>query len=155
LIFFIFRPSKIHVSLTGVVSSLFPLWFRLASDRCRHAVVPFHASFPWNQDELATSTSSFSNASSHCLPSQAKTEVLNPYQHHRPPSSDRLTPTLHLYKKFISTLDNLLTTQPRLCFASCLAKAPRHWSSTCHRCSLSLSSHAYRPSAQRDQTVIN
>jgi hypothetical protein len=38
-----------------------------------------------NQDELVASASSPGNASSHHLPSQAKTEALNPHHHSRPP----------------------------------------------------------------------
>jgi hypothetical protein len=65
-----------------------------------------------------------------------------------PPSPDHLTPTLHCYKKVISTLATLPTIQPHLYFASSLARAPCHQSST-YRChSLSPSSHVHRPSAQ-------
>jgi hypothetical protein len=66
--------------------------------------------------QTLASASSSGNASSCCLSSQAKTEVLNPHHHHRPPSPDRLTLTLHCYKKVISNLVTLPTTQPRLYF---------------------------------------
>jgi hypothetical protein len=58
------------------------------------------------------------------------------------------TPTLYCYKKIISTLVTLHTTQPHLQFASSLGRASLHRSSTRCRCSLSLSSHVHRPSAQ-------
>jgi hypothetical protein len=82
------------------------------------------------------------------LPSQTETEALNLHHCHRLPSSDRPTPTLYCYKVIIATLATLPTTQPRLYFASSLASAPRHQSSTRRHCSLSLLSHAHRPSAQ-------
>jgi hypothetical protein len=43
---------------------------------------------------------------------------------------DRPTSTLHCYKKIISTLVTLPTTQSHLHFVSSLARAPRHRSST-------------------------
>jgi hypothetical protein len=81
--------------------------------------------------------------------SRVETEALNLHHRRRPPSSDRSTPTLHSYKNVISTLVTLPTTQARLHFASSLARASHHWSSTRHRHSLLLSSHAHRLSAQR------
>jgi hypothetical protein len=48
------------------------------------------------------------------------------------PPQTVLTPTLHYYKKVISTLVTHLITQPYLYFASSLVRAPRHQSST-HR----------------------
>jgi hypothetical protein len=68
--FFIFQPSKICVSPTGVISSISPPRWRLSSCRRRHSAVPCHAYFPWSQDELVVSASSFSNASSRRLPSR-------------------------------------------------------------------------------------
>jgi hypothetical protein len=109
---------------------------------------PCHVSFPLNQDKLTTSTSSSDNVLSHCLPSQAETKVLNSHHHRRPPSPDRLTPTLHYYKKILSTLVTLLTTQLRLYFASSLVRAPRHQSSTCYHHFFSPLSHTHRPSVQ-------
>jgi hypothetical protein len=44
--FFIFWPSKIYVSPTGVVSSLSLPRCRLSSGRRCHAAAPSHASFP-------------------------------------------------------------------------------------------------------------
>jgi hypothetical protein len=39
--FFVFRSNKIHISPTGIVSSLSPPWCHLSSDRCCHAVLLF------------------------------------------------------------------------------------------------------------------
>jgi hypothetical protein len=147
-IFFTFWSIRIHVSPTGIVSSLSPLRCRLSSGRRRHTAAPCHVSFPLNQDKLTTSTSSSDNVLSHCLPSQAETKVLNSHHHRRPPSPDRLTPTLHYYKKILSTLVTLLTTQLRLYFASSLVRAPRHRSSTCYHHFFSPLSHTHRPSVQ-------
>jgi hypothetical protein len=132
-----------------VVSSISPPWCHFYSDRRRHATAPFHASFPWSQDELAASTSSSDNTSSHHLPSQAEIEALNSHHRRWPPSSDRLTPILHFYKNVISTLTTLPTTQLRLCFVFSLTRAPGQRSSTRRRGSLSPSSHVHRPSTQR------
>jgi hypothetical protein len=70
--------------------------------------------------------------------------------HHRrwTPSSDRQPSTLHYYKKVFSTLATLPITQPCIYFASSLARASHHRSSTCRRRSLSPLSYIYRPSAQ-------
>jgi hypothetical protein len=144
-----FWPSKIHVSLTGVVSSLFPAWCHLSSSRYCHIIVSCHTSFPWIQAKLVSSASSSDITLSRHLPSRAKTEALNPHHHRRPPSLDRLTLTLHCYKKVLSTLATLPTTQPRLHFASSIARAPHHWRSTRLHRSLSLPSHVHRSSAQR------
>jgi hypothetical protein len=104
--------------------------------------------FPLNQDEFAASVLSFGNASSSHLTSQAETKALNPHHHSWSPSSDRPTPTLHCYKKIISTMITLPTTQSHLYFASSLTRAPHHQSST-RRCHSLLSlSHAHRPSTQ-------
>jgi hypothetical protein len=65
------------------------------------------------------------------------------------PPLDRITPTLHCYKKTILILVTLSITQLRLHFTSSLAKAPCHRSSTYCRLSLSPLSHAHRPSTQR------
>jgi hypothetical protein len=148
-IFFIFRFSKIHVSLTSVVSSLSLLRYCLSSSRCRHATVSCCAYFRWSQNELAISTSSSNNASSQYLISRAKIEALN--LHHRRWSSfpDHPTPTLHRYKNVISTLITFHTTQPHLYFASSLTKVPRHRSSTHRRHSLSPPSQVHRPSIQQ------
>jgi hypothetical protein len=113
-----------------------------------HTTVLCHASFPWSHDELTTSTSSSGNAPSYRLPSRAKIKPLNPHHRHRPPSPDRPTLTLHCYKKVISTLATLPTTQPHLHFASSLARALHHQSSICRYHSLSLPSHIHHPSTQ-------
>jgi hypothetical protein len=146
---FIFQPSKIHVSPTGVVSCLSPPRCHLSSDQRRHATTPYHSSFPLSQDELTASASSSDNALSHCLPSRAKTKTLNPQHHRRLLSLNRPTHTIHCYKKIISILATLPITQLCLYFASSLARAPRHRSSTRRRHSLSLLSHAHHPSAQQ------
>jgi hypothetical protein len=126
-------PSKICVSPTGVVSFLSPLWCRLYYDRHRHAPSSYRASFPWSQDELVASASSFSNVLSHRLPSQVKTKTLNLHLRCRPPSLDRPALTLRCYKKVILTSATLSTTQPCLHFASFL----------------SLLAHVHHPSAQQ------
>jgi hypothetical protein len=128
-----FLPSKICVSPTGVVSSLVPPLLRPTSPH-RRTVLLFLPMGPRR---------------AHCLcfifwqcfipppSSQNKTEALNLHHHCRPLSPDKPTPT---------TLVTLPTTQPRLHFASSLARAPCHWSNTrCHR-SLSPPSHTHRPS---------
>jgi hypothetical protein len=145
-IFFIFWPCKIRVSPSGVVSSLSPPRCRLSFSRCCHAAAPCHASFSLSQDELSATASSSGNALSHRLPSRVKTEALNLHHCHRLPSPDRPIPTLHCYKKIISTLTTLPTTQPRLYFASSQAIAPRHRNSTRHCCSLSPMSYVHCPS---------
>jgi hypothetical protein len=127
--FSFFRPNEIRVSSIGAVSSLFPLRCRLSSDRCHYVTASCHASFPWSQNELAISASSSGNASSRRLPCRAEIEALNLHHRRCPPSLDRPTPTLHCYKNVISNLATLPTTQPRLHFASFLARAPRHRSS--------------------------
>jgi hypothetical protein len=81
--------------------------------------------------------------------SQAKTETLNLHHRHCPPSPDRPTPTLHCYKKVITTLATIPISHPCLHFASSLVRASHHWSSIRRRRSLSPSSHAHRLSAQR------
>jgi hypothetical protein len=95
------------------------------------------ASFPLSQDELASSGSYFDNPLSCHIPSWVKTETLNMHHRHRLPSSDCPTPR---YKKIISTLVTLLTTQPRLYFISSLGRALR--------CSFSPMSHIHCTSAQ-------
>jgi hypothetical protein len=132
--FYHFRSSKIRVSPTSVVSSLSTFRCHISSGPRRHTAAPCHASFSWSQDEFAAFASSSGNTSSRRLPSRAKTKALNLHYRRRPPSPDRLTPTLHYYKKDISTLITFLTTQLSLYFASSLARAPRYQSSTrCHR----------------------
>jgi hypothetical protein len=102
-----------------------------------------HDSFLWSQDELVSSASSSNNDLFCHLTSRVKTEALNLHHRHQPPSLDCSTPTLHFYKKIISTLVIIFITQPCLYFAFSLAKAPRYRSSTRRHCFLSLSSHTY------------
>jgi hypothetical protein len=99
------------------------------------------------QDELIASTSSFDNILSRQLSSQAQTEALDPHYHRRL-LPNHPTLTLNCYKKIISTLVTLPTTQSHFYFASSLERAPRHQSSTCRRRSISSVSHIHRPSAQ-------
>jgi hypothetical protein len=145
--FFIFWPNKIHISRTGVVSSLSPPWCHISSDQYHHDAAPCNASFLWSQDKLTTSALSFGNASSRHLPSRAKTEAMNPHHHRRPPSPDRPTPTLHCYKKGHLNLDHSPTTQPHLYFVSFLARAPHHRSSTRYR-------HCLSPMSLRTMTPM-
>jgi hypothetical protein len=147
-IFFILRPSEIRVSPTSVVSSLSHPLCRLTSGRHHHTTAPCPASFSLSQDNIAASGSSFGNALSCRLPSRAETEAFNLHHHHRLPSLDHTTPTLHCYKKIISTFATLPTTQPRLHLDSSLARAPRHQSSNHRYRSLSSLSHAHRRSTQ-------
>jgi hypothetical protein len=72
--------------------------------------------------ELVASASSFGNALSRRLSSRAKIEALNTHHHCRSSSPYRPIPTLHYYKKIISTLVTLLITQPHLHFASSVAE---------------------------------
>jgi hypothetical protein len=130
------------------LASLSPPWCRLSSDWQHHTVAPCHIFFPLSQDELAAPASSFSNALSHRLPPRAEIEVLNLHHHRRPLSLDRPTHTIHCYKKTISILITLPTTQLHLNFGSSIARASRHQSPTSCRRSLSLPSHAHRPFAQ-------
>jgi hypothetical protein len=94
-----FLSGKIYVSLTDIISSFSPPRFHLSSGQCCHTAMSCHASFSWSQDELATSASFSDNASSRHLFPRAKTKALNPHHHRWPSSPDRLTLTLHYYKK--------------------------------------------------------
>jgi hypothetical protein len=85
----------------------------------------------------------------HIASPRAETKAVNSHHRHRPSSLYRLTPTLYYYKKVISTVSTLSTTQPCLYFVSSLTRAPCHWSSTYHHHSLSLPSHVHHPSTQR------
>jgi hypothetical protein len=146
-------PSKFCVNPTDVVSSLSTPRCRFSPGQRCHAAVLCHSSFPWSQDELAASTSSSGNATSHRLPSQAKTKALNLHHHYRPPSpattikrsSYRWAPSTTIKSHLI--IGHSPHPQPCLHFASSLARAPHHRSST--RCCRSLSppSHAHHPSA--------
>jgi hypothetical protein len=98
-IFFIFLSSKIHVRPTDVVSSFSSYQCRLSSGRRRHT------SFLLSQAELMTFTSSSGNILSRWIHSWTETKVLNPHHRRRLSSSDRLTSTLHCYKKIISIFD--------------------------------------------------
>jgi hypothetical protein len=131
-IFFIFGKVK-SASIQLTSSTLFPLPY----DKCGHDAAPCHSSFSLNQDEFIASASSFSNALFYHLLFQLETKSLNPHHHSRPPSLNRLAPTLYYYKKIISILITLTTTQSYLHFTSSLARAPRNRSSTHHRRSLS------------------
>jgi hypothetical protein len=146
-----FRSSKIHVSLTDVISTLSPSRCRLSSGRHRHTAAPCYTSFTLSQDELIASASSSSNilfchllsrveievlnphhhhrlSSSdrltHTLLSRAKIEVLNLYQYHRLSSSDRLTHNFHCYKKIILTINYFPHHSTRLHFTHLY---PKHY----------------------------
>jgi hypothetical protein len=135
------------VSTQLVLSPTFPPpQCHLYSNWCHHTVAPYHVSLPLNQDELVASALSFGNTSSRRLTSWAETEALNPHHHSRPLSPDRLTLTLHYYKKIIPTLVTLTTTQLCLYFISSIARALRHRSSTHHHRSLSPLSHSHHHS---------
>jgi hypothetical protein len=149
VIFFIFRSSKINVSPTDIVSSIFPLRCCLSSGQRHHVTAPCHASFSLSQNELATYVLSSGNVLSRHLPSRAEIEALNPHRHHRLAFSGRLTLTFYYYKKIISTLVTLLITQLRIHFTSSLVIASRHRSYTSHRHSLLPLSHVHCPSKQQ------
>jgi hypothetical protein len=136
-----FRPSNIHISPSGIVSSLFPPQCRLSPGRCRYAVTPCHTSFAWSQNEFSVYASSFGKALSRRLPSRAKIEALDPHHHRRSPSLDRPTHTLYCYKRVILILITLPTTQSRLHFTSSLARAPRYRSSIHRRPTPIISPH--------------
>jgi hypothetical protein len=92
-----FSPAKFaSFTLMSYIPS--PPQCRLFSDRHGHDATPYHSSFPLNQDDIATSTSSSGSASSRRLPSQLETVELNPHHHSRPSSPDRPTLTLYCYK---------------------------------------------------------
>jgi hypothetical protein len=137
-----FWSSKIYVSPTDVVFSLSPPQWRLSSGRRYHAAMPCHPS-------------SSGNTPPRRLSSKAEIEALNPHHHHRPPSQNRLTHTLHCCKNVISTLVTLPTTQPCFYFTSSLARAPHHSSSTRRRRSFSLASHAHHPICTMTLTMMN
>jgi hypothetical protein len=129
-----------------VSSPLFPL--PSATFPSIDVVMPCHASFLWSQDEHVTSASSFGNASSYRLSSRVKTSIESTPQLSAP-FPDSPTPTLYCYKKVISILTILPTTQLYLYFTSSLARASCHQSSTCHHNSLSPLSRAHHSSAQQ------
>jgi hypothetical protein len=90
----------------------------------------------------------FWQCSSRHLSSWAKIKTLNSHHRRQSPFTDTLTPTIHCYKKVISTFVTLTTTQSHLYFASSLARAPGHQISTHRHRSFSPSSHTHRPSTQ-------
>jgi hypothetical protein len=149
-----FWPSKTHVSPTGIISSIFPPSCRISSYRCRHAVGPCCASFPWSQDELVVPALSSSNVSCRRLTSRADTKALN-LHHYRPPSLNRSTSTIYCYKKAISTLPIFPTTQPRLYFTYSLARVTRHRSFTCRHHSLLPSSHVHPHNNTHDDKLTD
>jgi hypothetical protein len=102
VIFFYFRPSKIRVSPTDIVSSYSLCRCRLSSDRRRHATASSHASFLLSQDELAASASSSSNTLSRRFPSQVDTEAFNPHYHLGLSFSDRPTLTPNAIKNHLN-----------------------------------------------------
>jgi hypothetical protein len=110
---------------------------------------PYYTSFTWSQNEIDASASSSGNASSRCLHSWVETQAFNPDQRRQPLSPYRPSLTLHCNKNVISNLATLPTTQPRIHFTFSLARAARHWRSTCCRRFLSPLSHAHHPYTQQ------
>jgi hypothetical protein len=140
-IFFIFRPSKIRANPTDVVSSLFLLRCRLTSGRRRHTIVPFYALFPLHLLAMIRLVA---------FPLESKPKH---WIHITVVDHSLWTARLPLsivIKKVISTLSTIFITQPCLSFATSLAKAQHHRSSTCRHHSLSLPPHSYCPAAQWD-----
>jgi hypothetical protein len=109
-IFFIFWPSKIHVSPTDIVSSISPPWCHIFFGRRRHTTALCHVYFLLSQDELASFASSSDNVLYCRLPSRAETKSLNLHHRHMLSSPYRPTPTLHCYKKIITILATLPIT---------------------------------------------
>jgi hypothetical protein len=103
-IFFIFRPNKIFISPTSVVSFLSPPRCHISSCQHRHVAAPCHASFSWSQIRARCLCFIFNNTSFCCLLSWVKTKILNSHHHRRLPSSNSLTLTLQYYKKIILNL---------------------------------------------------
>jgi hypothetical protein len=119
VIFFIFCA----VRLTSAQLPLSPLFFLIgAASPTADIITPSHCvmlpSFLLSKDELTASASSFGNGLSHRLPSWAKTKTLHLHNHCKLPFSDRPTRSLYCYKKIISILVILPTTQSRLYFTS-------------------------------------
>jgi hypothetical protein len=142
-----FQPNKIRVRPIDVISSLFPHQCRLSSDRRCHATASYHVSFPLSQDAFIISALSFGNVLSCRILSRAKTETLISHNFRRLLSLKR--PDSHHYKKIISTLTTLSTTQSYLHFTFSLVKAPCYLSFTYLHYSLSPMSYTYRPSTQQ------
>jgi hypothetical protein len=150
-IFFIFGPIR-FASAQLTSSHPFPLpGGTLSSGRRRHTAALCHAFFSLSQDELAASASSSDTALSRCLPSRVEIEALNSDHCHMLPSLNRLTFTLHCYKKIISTLVTRPTTQTHIHFASFLTRALRHRSSNHRHHSISPLSHVHHSFTQRQQ----
>jgi hypothetical protein len=59
------------------------------------------------------------------LPLSSQNQVLNPHHHSNPPFPACPTPNFHCYKKIISIMITLSTTQQCLYFASSIAKISR------------------------------
>jgi hypothetical protein len=147
-IYFIFQTSKIRVSPTDIVSSIFPPRCCFSSDRCHHADASCHLLLMeprrvrclrfifWQCFVQSISLSSRNWSIEFALSPLA---ILP-----RPP-----THILHCYKNIISTLVTLSTTQSRLYFTSSLARAPHHRSSIHRHHSLSLLSHVHHSFTQR------
>jgi hypothetical protein len=86
----------------------------------RHVTFHFHGVKTISLSPLQLS------ATLHSVAAWVEIEALNSHRRRKPPSLDNLTLSLHCYKKVISTLVSLPTTQLYLYFASFLARAPRH-----------------------------
>jgi hypothetical protein len=105
-------------------------------------------SFPWNQNNLAVSTLSFSNVLSRHLPLELKPKHWNrTTAASHPPQTAWFQPSIAI-KKDDFNLDQSLRTQLRLYFTSYLARAPCYRNYTCCHRSLSPPSHTHIFSAQ-------
>jgi hypothetical protein len=96
-----FWPSKICVSPTDVISSLFIPQCHLSFGWCCHAIVLCHTFFHKAKTSLLPPL--------HHL-ATLHLKALNLHHYHRPPSLDHLTHILYYYKNIISILITFLTT---------------------------------------------
>jgi hypothetical protein len=79
------------------------------------ATPSYHGMLPSHRAKISFAASALSSGNtSYChLPSQVKTEALNLHHHCQPPFLERLTPTIHCYKKVISIKDSKIGTGPK------------------------------------------
>jgi hypothetical protein len=148
-IFFIFWSSKIHISPTDVISSLSPPDTTsppadVATLLCR-ITLSFHWAKTSSLHPLHFSVMLYHVVSP--LESKPMHWIHTTTTGHTPQTAWLLLSTA--IKNIISILATLPTAQPRLHFASFLARSPRHRSSTRHHHSLSSLSHSHRPSIQQ------
>jgi hypothetical protein len=101
---FFFWPNKIRVNPTGVVFSFFS---PNATSPSTDAATLRRTSFPWNQNNLAVTTLSFSNVLSRHLPLELKPKHWNrTTAANHPPRTAWFQPFIAI-KKIISTLISL------------------------------------------------